>query len=92
MAVFAEVAGGVKNPRDVVEHVRARLGRQICAQYQDQNGTLPIITLSPAWEQAFMESIVGEREESLQFTPSERQLVGGRARCQVSLGRVKSVT
>ncbi|PNB45931.1 EscV/YscV/HrcV family type III secretion system export apparatus protein, partial [Pseudomonas sp. GW456-12-10-14-LB2] len=25
----AEVAGAVKNPRDVVEHVRARLGRQI---------------------------------------------------------------
>jgi flagellar biosynthesis protein FlhA len=68
----AEVAGGVKNPRDVVEHVRARLGRQICAQYQDQNGTLPIITLSPAWEQAFMESIVGEREERyLAMQPSK---------------------
>jgi flagellar biosynthesis protein FlhA len=69
---IAEVAGGVKNPRDVVEHVRARLGRQICAQYQDQNGTLPIITLSPAWEQAFMESIVGEREERyLAMQPSK---------------------
>ena len=69
---IAEVAGGVKNPRDVVEHVRARLGRQICAQYQDQDGTLPIITLSPAWEQAFMESIVGEREERyLAMQPSK---------------------
>ncbi len=69
---IAEVAGAVKNPRDVVEHVRARLGRQICAQYQDQNGTLPIITLSPAWEQAFMESIVGEREERyLAMQPSK---------------------
>ncbi len=62
---IAEVAGGVKNPRDVVEHVRARLGRQICAQYQDQGGTLPIITLSPAWEQAFMESIVGRARGAL---------------------------
>ncbi|MEL6062934.1 flagellar biosynthesis protein FlhA [Methylobacterium sp. DCY52] len=69
---IAEVAGGVKNPRDVVEHVRARLGRQICAQYQDQNGSLPIITLSPAWEQAFLESIVGEREERyLAMQPSK---------------------
>jgi flagellar biosynthesis protein FlhA len=68
----AEVAGAVKNPRDVVEHVRARLGRQICAQYQDQGGTLPIITLSPAWEQAFLESIVGEREERyLAMQPSK---------------------
>ncbi|MEE7441957.1 flagellar biosynthesis protein FlhA [Methylobacterium sp. UNC300MFChir4.1] len=69
---IAEVAGAVKNPRDVVEHVRARLGRQICAQYQDPNGMLPIITLSPAWEQAFMESIVGEREERyLAMQPSK---------------------
>jgi flagellar biosynthesis protein FlhA len=60
---IAEVAGHVKNPRDIVEHVRARLGRQICAQYQGPDGTLPIITLSPAWEQAFLESIIGEREE-----------------------------
>ena len=68
----AEVAGGVKNPRDVVEHVRARLGRQICAQYQGPDGQLPIITLSPSWEQAFMESIVGEREERyLAMQPSK---------------------
>ncbi len=69
---IAEVAGAVKNPRDVVEHVRARLGRQICAQYQGPDGALPIITLSPAWEQAFAESIMGEREERyLAMQPSK---------------------
>jgi len=69
---IAEVAGGVKNPRDVVEHVRARLGRQICAQYQGPDGALPIVTLSPAWEQAFADSIIGEREERyLAMQPSK---------------------
>lgn len=69
---IAEVAGAVKNPRDVVEHVRARLGRQICAQYQGPDGALPIVTLSPAWEQAFADSIVGEREERyLAMQPSK---------------------
>ncbi|MCJ2035392.1 flagellar biosynthesis protein FlhA [Methylobacterium sp. J-068] len=69
---IAEVAGHVKNPRDIVEHVRARLGRQICAQYQGPDGMLPIITLSPAWEQAFLESIAGEREERyLAMQPSK---------------------
>lgn len=69
---IAEVAGAVKNPRDIVEHVRARLGRQICAQYQGPDGMLPIITLSPAWEQAFLDSIVGEREERyLAMQPSK---------------------
>ncbi|MCJ2128596.1 flagellar biosynthesis protein FlhA [Methylobacterium sp. E-045] len=69
---IAEVAGHVKNPRDIVEHVRARLGRQICAQYQGPDGMLPIITLSPAWEQAFLESIAGERDERyLAMQPSK---------------------
>ncbi|MCJ2079786.1 flagellar biosynthesis protein FlhA [Methylobacterium sp. J-090] len=68
----AEVAGHVKNPRDIVEHVRARLGRQICAQYQGPDGMLPIITLSPAWEQAFLDSIAGERDERyLAMQPSK---------------------
>jgi flagellar biosynthesis protein FlhA len=57
---IAEVAGHSKNPRDIVEHVRVRLARQICAQHTAPGGQLPIITLSPPWEGAFLESIVGE--------------------------------
>jgi flagellar biosynthesis protein FlhA len=71
---IAEVLGGVKNPRDIVEHVRVRLARQICAQYTAPNGQLPIVTLSPSWEQAFMESIVGQGEERhLAMQPSKLQ-------------------
>ena len=44
---IAEVAGVLKNPRDIVEHVRARLARPICAHYTAPAGHLPIITLSP---------------------------------------------
>ncbi|WP_288588583.1 flagellar biosynthesis protein FlhA [uncultured Methylobacterium sp.] len=69
---IAEVAGHIKNPRDIVEHVRARLGRQICAQYQGPGGVLPIITLSPAWETAFMEAIVGHGDDRhLAMQPSK---------------------
>jgi flagellar biosynthesis protein FlhA len=60
---IAEVVGTVKNPRDIVEHVRSRLARQLCAQYQSPAGHLPIIALSAHWEQAFLESIVGQGEE-----------------------------
>ena len=56
----AEVAGTLKNPRDIVEHVRVRLARQICAAHGAPAGHLPIITLSPPWEGAFLEAIVGE--------------------------------
>jgi flagellar biosynthesis protein FlhA len=68
----AEVAGSLKNPRDIVEHVRARLARQICAQYTAPGGHLPIITLSPSWEAAFLESIVGQGDDRhLAMQPSK---------------------
>ncbi|CAA9337787.1 MAG: Flagellar biosynthesis protein FlhA [uncultured Microvirga sp.] len=69
---IAEVAGALKNPRDIMEHVRTRLARQICAQYQAPAGHLPIITLSPPWEGAFLESIVGQGEDRhLAMQPSK---------------------
>jgi flagellar biosynthesis protein FlhA len=60
-----------RNPTTVVEHVRARLARQICAQNTSGNGYLPLIALSAKWEQAFAESLVGQGEErSLAMQPS----------------------
>jgi flagellar biosynthesis protein FlhA len=71
---IAEVAGGIKNPRDIAEHVRMRLARQICAQFSNGQGTLPIITLSPAWESVFAESIIGQGEDRhLAMQPSRLQ-------------------
>jgi flagellar biosynthesis protein FlhA len=60
-----------RNPAALVEHVRTRLARQICAQNTSPNGYLPLIALSAKWEQAFAESIVGQGEErSLAMAPS----------------------
>ena len=71
---IAEVAGGSKNPRDIAEHERMRLARQICAQFSNHQGHLPIITLSPAWESAFAESIIGQGEDRhLAMQPSRLQ-------------------
>jgi flagellar biosynthesis protein FlhA len=61
-----------RNPSYLVEHVRARLARQLCAQHTSHNGYLPIIALSAKWEQAFAESIVGEGEnKNLAMAPSK---------------------
>ena len=68
----AEAVGYTRSPAQIVEHVRARLSRQLCAQHQSFGGYLPLIALSPAWEQAFAESIVGTGEEkSLAMAPSK---------------------
>jgi flagellar biosynthesis protein FlhA len=59
------------NPATIAEHVRARLARQICAQYTTPNGYLPLIALSAKWEQAFAESIVGQGDDkNLAMQPS----------------------
>src|SRR5262249_61259018 len=59
------------NPAVLAEHVRARLARQICAQYTTPAGHLPLIALSAKWEQAFAESIVGQGDErTLAMQPS----------------------
>ncbi|WP_187435593.1 flagellar biosynthesis protein FlhA [Bradyrhizobium hipponense] len=61
-----------RNPATMVEHVRARLARQICAQNTSYSGYLPLIALSARWEQAFAESITGQGEErSLAMQPSK---------------------
>jgi flagellar biosynthesis protein FlhA len=61
-----------RNPAMLVEHVRARIARQICAQHASAAGHLPLIVLSAAWEQAFAESILGQGEErQLAMQPSK---------------------
>jgi flagellar biosynthesis protein FlhA len=69
---IAEAIAYTRNPTMLVEHVRARLARQICAQHTSPSGYVPLIALSARWEQAFAESIVGQGEErSLAMQPSK---------------------
>ena len=68
---IADALAFSRNPATVVEHVRARLARQICAQNTSMHGYLPLIALSAKWEQAFAESIIGQGDDrSLAMQPS----------------------
>jgi len=69
---IADALAFSRNPATVVEHVRARLARQICAQNTSLNGYVPLIALSAKWEQAFAESLVGNGDDrSLAMQPSK---------------------
>lgn len=72
LEAIAEVAGSVtRDPRMIVEHIRTRLGRQICAQHTGPTGQLALITLSPGWEDAFSSSLIGDGEiKHLAMQPS----------------------
>ncbi len=70
----AEAVGHTKNALYITEHVRARLARQLCNANLSPAGYLPLLALSPNWEQAFAESIVGQGEErQLAMAPSRLQ-------------------
>ncbi len=71
---IAEAVGHTKNALYITEHVRARLARQLCHANMSPGGYLPILALSPAWEQAFAESIIGQGEDrQLAMAPSQLQ-------------------
>ena len=59
----AEATGFTTNVTMITEHVRARLSRQICDQYTNKAGFVPLVTLAPDWEQAFAEALVGQGED-----------------------------
>jgi flagellar biosynthesis protein FlhA len=71
---IAEIAGNGRSTQTIVEHVRARLARQICAANLGPDGNLPLLTLSPQWERDFAEAMVGEGEgRHLAMAPSRLQ-------------------
>ncbi|ANP46682.1 flagellar biosynthesis protein FlhA [Candidatus Viadribacter manganicus] len=69
---IAEAAPAMHDLVLITEHVRARLARQICYQHRNAAGALPILTLSPNWELAFAEALIGEgQQRTLALAPSK---------------------
>jgi flagellar biosynthesis protein FlhA len=71
------------NPVVIGEHVRARLARQISNANTAEAGYIPIVTLSPEWEEGFAEALIGQGEE--------RQLAMAPSRLQTFIARVREV-
>ncbi len=68
----AEASSYTKNLSRITEHVRSRLARQLCDSNADASGVLVILTLSPEWESAFAESLMGDGEDKQLAMPPSR--------------------
>ena len=55
--------GGMRAIQAIAGHVRTRLARQISDSHIGPAGYIPLVTLSPEWEAAFSESLVGPPED-----------------------------
>jgi len=74
LEAVAEIAGNGRSVQTITEHVRSRLGRQLCAANLGPDGNLPLLTLSPQWERDFAEAMAGSGEERhLAMAPSKLQ-------------------
>ena len=71
---IGEAASQASGVTALVEHVRGRLARQLCWANRADDGSLPIITLSPDWEQSFADALIGTGEDKqLALAPSKLQ-------------------
>jgi flagellar biosynthesis protein FlhA len=72
---ISEATAITRNLSSISEHVRTRLARQISDANTNDMGYIPMITLSPEWEQAFAESVIGEGDQrQLAMPPSKLQI------------------
>ncbi|MDP4796831.1 MAG: flagellar biosynthesis protein FlhA, partial [Rhodospirillales bacterium] len=67
-----EACGNTRNVMMITEHVRARLARQISNMNTNDRGFIPLVTLSPGWEQTFAESLVGQGDDRQLSMPPTR--------------------
>lgn len=71
---ISEAVASTRSLMMITEHVRTRLARQISNANTNEMGIIPLVTLSPEWEQAFAESLVGEGDDKqLAMAPSALQ-------------------
>ncbi|MCU0838285.1 MAG: flagellar biosynthesis protein FlhA [Rhodospirillales bacterium] len=78
---IAEACTATRSITQITEHVRARLARQISDMNANEQGVIPLITLSPQWEQAFAEALVGAGDDKqLALAPSRLQEFIGQLR------------
>ena len=71
---ISEACGHTRNITMITEHVRSRLARQISTMNVNDQGFIPLIALSPEWEQTFAESLIGTGDDrQLSMPPSKLQ-------------------
>jgi flagellar biosynthesis protein FlhA len=71
---IAEACGHSRNISAITEHVRTRLARQISDANTQEGGFIPLVALSPDWEQSLAEAIVGQGDDKhLSLPPSRLQ-------------------
>ncbi len=82
-AIQEACANNSKSVSSIVAHVRTRLSRQISESLVGPSGYVPVIVLSPEWEDTLSNALVGP--------PDDRQLALGQDKLREFLDRMRVV-
>ena len=69
---ISEAAGFTNSAMQMGEHVRARLARQLSHDNAGDQGFIPLLMLSPQWEQTFAENLTGPGEDKQSAMPPSK--------------------
>ena len=72
MEAISESSRVTQNIQLITEHVRMRLSRQISHANTNDENYIPILAMSPVWEQSFVEALSGEGEDKILSMPPSR--------------------
>lgn len=74
LEAVSEATTSTKSVTLITEHVRSRLSRQISFDNVNEAGCVELLSLSPAWEQTFLEGLQGQGEDKqLSVPPTKLQ-------------------
>ena len=72
LEAISELSSNTNNVQKLTEHVRVRLAKQLCNANTNESGYIPILVLSPNWEQTIAEHIVGEGDNKQIVLPPSK--------------------
>jgi flagellar biosynthesis protein FlhA len=81
--VHEATAGQARAIAGIVAIVRVRLCRQLCDSHVGSDGVVRLVTLSPEWETAFGDSLIGP--------PDDRQLAMPPSKLNEFIGKLKTI-
>ncbi|MFN7755262.1 MAG: flagellar biosynthesis protein FlhA [Holosporales bacterium] len=71
---IAEAEPITRNITLIGEHVRQKMTRSLCEMYAGEDGIVPLVTLSPEWEQTLTDALIGNGDDKqLALAPSKMQ-------------------
>lgn len=71
---IAEAMGWTTNITMITEHVRSKLSNQICQSLKDSNGYIPVMVMSPDWENEFLDAVkINGEERTFVMSPQRVQ-------------------